>query len=87
MRASWSAEADMSRAIRLLEPCSGCGFELAIARNNLGLLRFRQKKYAEAGDLLGRALEEEQRYSPADAVQIGKTKVRSTSRSRPCANR
>jgi tetratricopeptide (TPR) repeat protein len=69
-----SANADMSRAIRLLEPCAGCGFELAIARNNLGLLRFRQKKYAEAGDLLRRALEEEQRYSPADAVQIGKTK-------------
>jgi tetratricopeptide (TPR) repeat protein len=70
-----SADADLSRAIRLLEPCSGCGFELAIARNNLGLLRFRQKKYAEAGDLLRRALEDEQRYSPADAVQIGKTKV------------
>lgn len=70
-----SADADMSRAINLLEPCSGCGFELAIARNNLGLLRFRQKKYAEAGDLLRRALEDEQRYSPADAVQIGKTKV------------
>jgi tetratricopeptide (TPR) repeat protein len=69
-----SADADMTRAIRLLQPCGGCGFELAIARNNLGLLRFRQKKYAEAGELLRRALEEEQRYSPSDAVQIGRTK-------------
>jgi tetratricopeptide (TPR) repeat protein len=69
-----AADADMNRAIRLLEPCPGCGFELAIARNNLGLLRFRQKKYAEAGDLLSRALEEEQRYSPTDAQQIQKTK-------------
>ncbi len=69
-----AAEADMKRAIRLLEPCPGCGFQLAIARNNFGLLRFRQKKYAEAADLLGKALEEEQRYSPADAAQIRKTK-------------
>lgn len=69
-----AADADMNRAIRLLQPCGSCGFELAIARNNLGLLRFSQKKYAEAGDLLRRALEEEQRYSPADAAQIGKTK-------------
>lgn len=69
-----SADADMSRAIGLLQPCGGCGFELAIARNNLGLLRFRQKKYAEAGDLLRKALEEEQRYSPSDAAQIGRTK-------------
>lgn len=69
-----AAEADMKRAVRLLEPCPGCGFQLAIARNNLGLLRFRQKKYAEAADLLGKALEEEQRYSPADAAQISKTK-------------
>jgi len=69
-----AADADMNRAIRLLQPCSVCGFELAIARNNLGLLRFRQKKYAEAGDLLRKALEDEQRYSPADAAQIGRTK-------------
>jgi tetratricopeptide (TPR) repeat protein len=69
-----AADADLNRAIRLLQPCSGCGFELAIARNNLGLLRFRQKKYAEAGDLLRKALEEEERYSPSDAIQIGKTK-------------
>jgi tetratricopeptide (TPR) repeat protein len=69
-----SADADMNRAIRLLEPCGGCGFELAIARNNLGLLRFHQKKYAEARELLRKALEEEQRYSPSDAAQIGRTK-------------
>jgi len=69
-----AADADMNRAISLLQPCGGCGFELAIARNNLGLLRFRQKKYKEAGDLLRKALEEEQRYSPSDAAQIGRTK-------------
>jgi tetratricopeptide (TPR) repeat protein len=70
-----AAQTDMKHAIRLLEPCPGCGFQLAVARNNLGLLRFRQKKYAEAADLLGQALEEEQRYSPADAAQIRKTKT------------
>lgn len=64
----------MQRAIALLDRCTGCGFGLAIARNNLGLLRISQKKYAEADDLLRKALTEEQFYSPADAVQIGLTR-------------
>jgi tetratricopeptide (TPR) repeat protein len=69
-----TANAGMKSAIALLEKCSGCGFELAIARNNLGLLRFQQKKYVEADDLLRKALEAEERYSPVDAAQIGRTK-------------
>lgn len=38
-----AAEADVKRAIRLLELCPSCGFQLVIARDNLGLLCFRQK--------------------------------------------
>lgn len=67
------AGVDMQRAIKLLEPCSGCNFELAIARNNLGLLRMRQKKYAEAGNLLREALNAEERFSPT-AAEIAITK-------------
>jgi tetratricopeptide (TPR) repeat protein len=68
------AGGEMKRAIGLLEQCAGCGFELAIARSNLGLLRFRQKKYVEADDLLRKALADEELYIPADAVQIGETR-------------
>jgi tetratricopeptide (TPR) repeat protein len=68
------ANADMQRAISMLEGVTGSGFELAIARNNLGLLRFRQKKYTEADELLRQALKEEEYYSPANAEQIGITR-------------
>ncbi len=68
------ADSELRRAIGLLERCNSCRFELAIARNNLGLLRISQKRYAEADELLQKALMEEEIYSPADAAQIGITK-------------
>lgn len=68
------ADREMKRAVALLAECPGCGFQLAIARNNLGLLRFRQRKYAEADELLRRALAEEELYSPTDAAQIAMTR-------------
>jgi tetratricopeptide (TPR) repeat protein len=68
------ADADLKRAIQLLEPCAGCAIELAVARNNLGLLRFRQKKYAEADELLRNALAAEELFNPSDAAQIGRTR-------------
>ncbi len=64
------ANSGMTRAIGLLDQCPSCAFELAIARNNLGLLRFRQKKYSEADDLLRKALAAEENYTPRDAPQI-----------------
>lgn len=68
------AEAAMKRAMGMLEPCAGCGIELALAHNNLGLLRFNQKKYSEAETLLRKALAEEELYSPGDRTQIGTTR-------------
>ena len=68
------ADRQMKRAVALLDQCADCRFELAIARNNLGLLRFRQKKYAEADDLLRKALAAEELYSPAADAQIGMTR-------------
>lgn len=69
-----AANTEMLRAIELLDPCEGCGFELAIARNNLGLLRLRQKKYAEADNLLQTALLGEERYSPPGGAEIAATR-------------
>jgi tetratricopeptide (TPR) repeat protein len=68
------AEAEMKRAVGMLEPCGGCQFELAVARNNLGLLRFQQKKYSEADDLLRKALAAEETFGPANSTEIGTTK-------------
>jgi len=68
------AESDMKRAIALLNQCPGCGLSLAVARNNLGLLRLRQKKYSEADDLLRKALAAEEMYNPSDVAQIGVTR-------------
>ncbi len=68
------AESDMKHSIALLSDCPGCGFSLAIARNNFGILRLHQKKYAEADDLLRKALAAEELYNPADSAQIGITR-------------
>jgi tetratricopeptide (TPR) repeat protein len=68
------AERDMKRAIELLSRSNTVSFELASAQNNLGLLRIRQKKYAEADELLSKALSAEQNLSPTDAAQIGRTR-------------
>lgn len=79
------AENGMKRAIEMLRGMPAAEFELAEARNNLGLLRMRQKKFAEADDLLAKAQQVEQRYDPQDAAQIARardalTRMRSTLR-------
>jgi tetratricopeptide (TPR) repeat protein len=68
------AESNMKHAIDLLSLTPADELELAIAQNNLGLLRMRQKKYAEADELLTRALSMEQLYNLQDAAQIGRTR-------------
>jgi Flp pilus assembly protein TadD len=58
------AEKELRQAIKLLGPCeSQCSFVLAIAENNLGLLRMVQKKYADAATFLRSALAREEQYS------------------------
>jgi tetratricopeptide (TPR) repeat protein len=79
------AESGMKRAINLLSRAPVDELELAMAQNNLGLLRMRQKKYAEANELLTRALSTEQLYNSQDAAEISRTqdalaKVRSALR-------
>lgn len=66
------AESDMKRAIDLLSRAPVAELELAVAQNNLGLLWMRQKKYAEADELLTKALSMEQLYNSQDAAQIGR---------------
>jgi tetratricopeptide (TPR) repeat protein len=68
------AESGMKRAIDLLSRAPADELELAVARNNLGLLRMRQKKYAEADELLTKALSTEQLYNSEDAAQISRTR-------------
>jgi tetratricopeptide (TPR) repeat protein len=63
------AEGSMKRAIELLSQPPVAVVELAVAQNNLGLLRMQQKKYAEADELLTKALSGEQ-----DAAQISRTR-------------
>jgi tetratricopeptide (TPR) repeat protein len=64
------AESGMRRAIELLSKPPVAVTELAVAQNNLGLLRMQQKKYAEADELLTKALSGEQ-----DAAQISQTQA------------
>ena len=68
------AESDMKRAINLLSRAPSAELELALAQNNLGLLRMRQKKYAEADELLSKALSAEQLYNSQDTAQINRTR-------------
>jgi tetratricopeptide (TPR) repeat protein len=68
------AEIGMKRAIDLLSQTPAAEIELAVAQNNLGLLRMRQKKYAEADELLTKALSVEQLYNSQDAAQISRTR-------------
>jgi tetratricopeptide (TPR) repeat protein len=64
------AESGMRRAIELLSKPPVAVTELAVAQNNLGLLRMQQKKYTEADELFTKALSGEQ-----DAAQISQTQA------------
>ena len=68
------AEQNMTRAVSLLDSCAGCKFELAVAEHNLGLLRIRQKKYAEADAALNKALSLEELYSPGSSEDATSTR-------------
>jgi len=60
-----TAEQCLQGAISTLKQyCQDCVVELAVAENNLGLLRLKQKRYREAGDILSDALALRERFSP-----------------------
>ena len=51
------AEQSMTRAIEVIaKRCPGCTIEQWVAESNLGMLRFKQKRYAEADALLSHSL-------------------------------
>jgi tetratricopeptide (TPR) repeat protein len=62
------AERDITASMAVLARHPGCTYELAIAKNNLGLLRFRQKKYEQAARLLTEALALEEAASPSSGL-------------------
>ncbi len=67
------AEQDMLRATRLLAKCDGCGYQLALAENNLGVLRLRQRKYAQADAVLTHALSLERQVSARPGFEMADT--------------
>jgi tetratricopeptide (TPR) repeat protein len=59
-----TAEQSLIRATTILKQyCPDCLIELAVAENNLGLLRLKQKRYHEAGEILAEAVELRERFS------------------------
>jgi tetratricopeptide (TPR) repeat protein len=65
------AEQTIQRAISILKQhCPDCLVELAVAENNLGLLRLKQKRYQEAGEVLEDALMLRERFSPAPTPDL-----------------
>lgn len=68
------AEAEMTRADDLLARyCQGCLAERALSSHNLGLLRIRQQRYAEADRLLTGALAMEERASARPGRDMANT--------------
>jgi tetratricopeptide (TPR) repeat protein len=60
-----TAEQSLLRATTILKQnCPDCLLELAVAENNLGLLRLKQKRYREAGEILAEAVELREKASP-----------------------
>jgi tetratricopeptide (TPR) repeat protein len=67
------AEHDLTRAVELLSQPGAINVELAVAEQNLGLLRLRQKKYREADGLLSRALSIQEGYSMRPGSEMAAT--------------
>lgn len=67
------AEQDLLQAVGVLERCHGCYYPLAIAKNNLGLLRFRQKRYEQAAQLLTEALSLQEGSGRSPTADIANT--------------
>ena len=65
------AEQSLNRALEgLHKGCPGCIAEISVAENNLGLLRLKQKRYAEADRLLTHVLTLQEQYLAKPAREM-----------------
>ncbi len=68
------AEQLMVKAVKLLTgSCPGCGVELAVALNNLGVLRLQQKRYREADEALTNALALREKFETRPGPQLAES--------------
>lgn len=67
------ASRNMERAVEILEACSGCQYQEAVARSNLGWLRYQQGKYGAADTLLSQALSLQEGYSKRPSSEMATT--------------
>jgi tetratricopeptide (TPR) repeat protein len=68
------AEQALVRAVDdLSKSCPSCVPEVSVAENNLGLLRLKQKRYAEADQLLSHVLALQERYLARPAREMADT--------------
>ena len=61
------AEKDMKGALTILSRCNGCGYELAVAQTNWGVLLSHKGKLSEAAAMLNSALKIEQQITGSDS--------------------
>ncbi|MDE3167635.1 MAG: tetratricopeptide repeat protein, partial [Acidobacteriota bacterium] len=53
--------------------CPGCAPEVALAENNLALLRMRQRRYDDAGTLLAHAVALRESFTAAPGAELAGT--------------
>jgi tetratricopeptide (TPR) repeat protein len=79
------AEKDMRQALEIVKKsCPACIYELWVGESNLGLLRLRQKRYAEADQLLSHSLALQEKYThpgldmagTVEALAVAREKLR-----------
>jgi tetratricopeptide (TPR) repeat protein len=69
-----TAEQLMTQSIAALgRGCPKCAVELAIAENNLAVLRIQQKRYREADNLLSHVVELREKFSPSPGAELAGT--------------
>jgi tetratricopeptide (TPR) repeat protein len=68
------AEQLMVKAVGLIRTaCPGCVVEMAIAQNNLGLLRLKQKRYREADEELSDAIALREKFEARPGLQLAES--------------
>jgi tetratricopeptide (TPR) repeat protein len=68
------ADKNMTQALEIVRKrCPGCIIEQWVAESNLGMLRYKQKRYAEADQLLSHALDLQERDSPRPGPDLVST--------------
>jgi tetratricopeptide (TPR) repeat protein len=67
------AASNMTRAVEILSRCSGCQYQAAVAKSNLGWLRYQEGKYHEADALLTQALGLQESYLGQPGSEMAST--------------